>query len=164
MGADQIYNANCRKAAPNLQGTFTMLHSCLQTLVIVHLSSSLGDSLLLQPNILHYGSKVQSICCHFSTWPFLLCIVELVSFVSRYGFLDAILPSTVQGSLTKRELPVSANSVLLALLYMLRQMEINMWHYLLHSLFGPPTASMIPSAAHFFVLADAVELSGVLLL
>ena len=39
INPDQISSSICRNAAPNLQGTSTMLHCCLQTLIIVPLSS-----------------------------------------------------------------------------------------------------------------------------
>src|SRR4029434_6967918 len=45
INPDQISNSTCRNAAPNLQGTSTMLHCCLQTLIIVPLSSPSANKL-----------------------------------------------------------------------------------------------------------------------
>ena len=45
INPDQISNSICRNAAPNLQGTSTMLHCYLQTLIIVPLSSPLANKL-----------------------------------------------------------------------------------------------------------------------
>ena len=39
INPDQMSNSICRNAAQNLQGTSTMLQCCLQTLIIVLLSS-----------------------------------------------------------------------------------------------------------------------------
>lgn len=43
INPDQIFNSICRNAAPNLQGTCTMLHCCLQTLIIVPLLQPFGE-------------------------------------------------------------------------------------------------------------------------
>ncbi|MGH0166351.1 UNVERIFIED_CONTAM: hypothetical protein FKN15_066772 [Acipenser sinensis] len=45
INSDQIPNSICRNAALNLQGTSTMLHCCLQTLIRVPLSSPLANKL-----------------------------------------------------------------------------------------------------------------------
>lgn len=43
--SDQIPNSVCRNAAPNLQGPSTMLHCCLQTVILVQLCSPLANKL-----------------------------------------------------------------------------------------------------------------------
>ena len=97
INPDQISNSICRNAAPNVQGTSTMLHCCLQTLIIVPLSSPWRTScLLLQPNISNFDSSVQSTCCHSSA-PQFLCFRAYLSRLAwfphqRYGFLAATLP------------------------------------------------------------------------
>lgn len=83
---DQISNSIWRSATPNLQGTSTMLHSWLQTLIIVPLSSPSPTYCYSQVfQILIHGRT----CCHFSAPRSLcfLCIVESLSLVSTLEVL-----------------------------------------------------------------------------
>ncbi|MBN3298692.1 PRR7 protein, partial [Amia calva] len=74
---------------PNLQGTSTMLHCCLQTLICVPLSSPSAHK--LQPNISIFDSSVQSTCYYFSAPQFLslsfqpmaICLILSFLFLSE---------------------------------------------------------------------------------
>lgn len=51
INPDQISNSICKNAAPKLQGTSTILHCFLETLITVWMSLWQANCLLLQPNI-----------------------------------------------------------------------------------------------------------------
>lgn len=72
-------------AAPNLHRTSTILHSCLQTLIIVPLSSPSA----IKPSPTAKYSSVQSVCCHLcAPVPQFSCIVMSADLVCQsYGFL-----------------------------------------------------------------------------
>src|SRR4029434_7194543 len=94
INADQISNSTCRNAAPNSQGTSTMLHCCLQTLIIVPLSSPSANKLPSFYSQIFLISPEHLLQCFCTPVPMFSCIVESLGLVSMsgYGFLAATLP------------------------------------------------------------------------
>ena len=88
----QISNSICRNATPNLKGTSTMRHCCLQRLIIVPLSSSSANKLLSAiPKYLILTHQSRANAAIFLSFCAKLSCLDLFP-CQMYGFLAISLP------------------------------------------------------------------------